>query len=86
MLPMSYEDLSNRELVAAIADKLTHGFYVVTPFGEVMSPNLTKSRLEETKPWRTELWNLFREVDARLVPKPSPKPQRQKELPLDQSD
>lgn len=70
---MSDDNRPNREVVAEFRALLTSGFYVVTPFGEIMSEALTKSRLTETKPWRNDLWRAFAELERRLCPQPAPK-------------
>jgi hypothetical protein len=60
--------LTNPELVQALRDKLTKGFYV--------DPDAVKNRdgiLAATKPWRNDMWKLLNEVDARMNPKPPSK-------------
>lgn len=51
---------SNRELIEEFRGKLTDGFHVVGMDRD--------AALRATKPWRQELWRIFNEIDARMVP------------------
>ncbi|AHC30580.1 hypothetical protein CC53_gp163 [Rhizobium phage vB_RleS_L338C] len=54
------EEWSNRKLSAEIQRLLTDGAK------EMLGDDL----LLRTKPWRAELWKLFKEVDVRICPTP----------------
>lgn len=70
---MSEDNRPNREIVKEFRTLLTAGFYVVTPFGEIMSDKLKAEHLTATKPWRNELWKAFGELERRLCPQPTMK-------------
>jgi len=56
----------NERLCSEFRKLLTAGFYVVSPDGEVLEND--PDALTATKPWRSEVWKAFRELEDRLCP------------------
>lgn len=55
---------TNQEVCAAFRHLLTHGFHVDASMPKDVA-------LEMTKPWRSELWEAFKEIEARMCPTPN---------------
>lgn len=67
------DDRPNREIVAEFRKLLTEGFYTVDSDGVVMEDTGHNTMLARTKPWRSEIWKAFRELENRLCPQPPKK-------------
>lgn len=59
---------TNQELAADFRKLLTDGFYCVNENGDRFFDSAMVQKLAETKPWRNELWQAFREIEDRLDP------------------
>ena len=59
---------TNEEIVDAFRALLAKEFYVVDDKGNKVVDTAHDRALTTTKPWRTELWNAFKEVELRMCP------------------
>ena len=58
----------NRLICAEFRALLTTGFYAVDTDGVILEGADHENALAGTKPWRGEMWKMFRELEDRLCP------------------